>query len=206
MALSDAGSVDTFEGADRGIKSVRIGLISDTHIPRDTRILPPHVGEAFKDVDLILHAGDIYLPSVLDELENIAPVLAARGNGDWEFPRDHRLKKTQVFDVAGLSVGLTHGINHTPSPEYYDKMMEREFGKRVDVVVFGDTHVATVERNNGTLLVNPGNPALPGNRFELGTVGLLEIEGSRARVRIVQLSEFSLPFNRELIYHPGTSR
>ena len=61
---------------------MRIGLISDTHIPHDAKAIPPQVKEVFRGVDLILHAGDIYLSSVLDELEEIAPVLAARGDDD----------------------------------------------------------------------------------------------------------------------------
>ncbi len=56
---------------------MKIGLISDTHIPEVTKSLPQEVKETFKDVDLILHAGDIYLPRVLDGLARFAPVLAA---------------------------------------------------------------------------------------------------------------------------------
>ena len=83
--------------------------------------------------------------------------------------------------------------------------MEREFGKRFDIIVFGDTHVAVVEKYNGILLVNPGSPTLPNNRFELGTVGLLEITGNRPKAHIVQLSDFPLPFHRELIYYEGAA-
>ena len=81
--------------------------------------------------------------------------------------------------------------------------MERKFGKRIDIIIFGDTHVALVARYNGILLVNPGSPTLPNGRFELGTVALLEIIGNHAEARIVQLSEFPLPFHRELIYYRG---
>ncbi len=48
-----------------------IGLLSDTHIPEAEKELPPELMEAFRGVDLILHAGDIYIPSVLDNLEYI---------------------------------------------------------------------------------------------------------------------------------------
>ena len=64
---------------------MRIGLISDTHIPDVARAIPRNVSRAFSGVDLILHAGDIQLASVLDELERIAPVLAARGDDDYPF-------------------------------------------------------------------------------------------------------------------------
>ena len=79
--------------------------------------------------------------------------------------------------------------------------MEREFGKRMDIIVFGDTHVAMVESYDGTLLVNPGSPTLPNGLFELGTVGLLGIMENRAEARIIQLSEFHLPFHQKLIYY-----
>ena len=59
-----------------------IGLISDTHIPEAASELPPKVYKAFRDVDLILHGGDMHIIDVLDWLEGIAPVLGAKGNGD----------------------------------------------------------------------------------------------------------------------------
>jgi len=180
---------------------VRVGLIADTHIPRDVKAIPPHVKEAFKNVDLILHAGDIYTGDVLDELENIAPVLAARGNGDWRLPEDRRLKDNHVLDVGGVRLGMTHGLDYPRSPDYYDAAMERDFGGRVDVLVFGDTHTAMVETLNSVCLVNPGSPALPSNRYELGTVGLLEIAGNKCEARIVQLGDFPLPFDRDLVYY-----
>ena len=57
---------------------MRLGLISDTHIPEVTKELPPQIAKALQGVDLILHAGDVYAPFVLDELERIAPVLVAK--------------------------------------------------------------------------------------------------------------------------------
>ncbi len=163
--------------------------------------MPSHVQETFKNVDLILHAGDIYLPRVLDELETIAPVLAARGNGDGDFPQDHRVSDKHILDIAGLNLGLAHAIYYPGTLYLFDEMMEQEFGKRMDIIVSGDTHAAMVERYNGTLLINPGSPTLPNNQFKLGTVGLLEITENWSRASIIQLSEFSLPFHRELIYN-----
>jgi len=55
-----------------------IGLISDTHIPDRARELPEKVIEAFENVELIIHAGDLTSPKVIEELENIAPVMAVR--------------------------------------------------------------------------------------------------------------------------------
>ena len=56
---------------------MRIGLISDTHIPEACEHLPPRVFEVFAGIDLVMHAGDVYVNRVLDELSAIAPVIAA---------------------------------------------------------------------------------------------------------------------------------
>ena len=169
-----------------------IGLIADTHVPRDAKALPPQVKLAFRGVDLILHAGDIYVPGVLDELEKTAPVLAARGNGDHDFHEDRRLKDSHILHIDGLRLGLAHIVIYPELPHYpLDKTMERHFGGRLDIVVFGDTHVALVESYRGVLLVNPGSPTLPNGLFKLGTVGLLEITGGKAGARIVHLSDVS---------------
>lgn len=191
----------TFEPASLGTGPVRIGLISDTHIPRDAKMLPPHVAAAFRGVDLILHAGDIYVQSVLDELEEIAPVLAARGNGDGAFPPDRRVERSHTFDVAGVSLGITHGLDCPRSSEDCDRAMQREFGRHVDVIVVGDTHLAMAEMFDGIHFVNPGSPTLPRNLYQLGTVGLLEITGGTVEARIVPLDEFPIPFQRHLIYY-----
>jgi len=202
VRLSDAETIDTFKATDTKIEPIRIGLIADTHISKDAKMLPPHVKEAFKDVDLILHAGDINLPGVLDELETIAPVRAARGNEDWEIPEDHRLKDDHVLHIAGLNLWLTHAGYYPELPEsLFHEKMEREFGNRIDIIVFGDTHVATVERFKGILVVNPGSPTVPNGLFELGSVGILEIMGNMPKARIVQLSDFPIPFHRKLFYY-----
>ena len=65
-----------------GTRPLRIGLISDTHIPEARKTLWPQVFDAFADVDMIFHAGDVHEFHVLDALEEVAPVYAARGNGE----------------------------------------------------------------------------------------------------------------------------
>src|SRR2546425_13126368 len=84
---------------------MRIGLISDTHQPSDRKSLWDEVGTIFAGVDLILHAGDIVLPVVLDWLEEIAPVLAARGNNDFGW-QDDRVKELQLIEAGGYKVAV----------------------------------------------------------------------------------------------------
>src|SRR5438067_983904 len=129
--------------------SLRLGLISDTHIPEARRELWPQVFEAFRGVDAILHAGDIHDLVVIDQLSDIAPTFAARGNGDDGSggrpvqPGDARLKPAWLLEFGGLKVGLTHDL---PVPEYpphltVERACMRHFRcTDLDVVIYGDTH------------------------------------------------------------------
>jgi len=128
---------------------MRIGLISDTHIPEARPELWEQIFHAFDGVDMIMHAGDIHEFHVLDALEQVAPVYAARGNGEDGSggrpvqPEDPRVKYAWLMELEGLCVGLTHFV---PVPERPPNMtmarwLERFFPeRRPDVIVSGDTH------------------------------------------------------------------
>jgi putative phosphoesterase len=166
---------------------VRIGLISDTHIPSAIPTLWPVVREVFAGVDLILHAGDLHETSVLDWLEEIAPVRCARGNGDWRVV-DPRVDETQVLEVEGLRIGMTHGLWFPDGPPLAVEIA-RVFGQPLDVLVLGDTHVELIEWVDGVLVINPGSATYPHNlRVQPGTVALLTIAQGRPQAELVFLS------------------
>lgn len=167
---------------------MKIGVISDTHIPRDAEALPQQIKAIFSGVDLILHGGDIYVLEVLDELETIAPVLAAQGNGDIWLPKDRRLRESHVLDIEGLRIGLTHSLDY-PEPFWrpLENAMKAEFGGPVDVFIFGGSHKPLVEIYKGVLLVNPGSPTLPLGLRKLGTVGILQVNRGKAEACIIPL-------------------
>jgi uncharacterized protein len=185
---------------------MRIGLISDTHIPEAQEELWPQVFEAFAGVDAILHGGDIHDLVVLDQLGGIAPLWAARGNGEdgsggRPIQPDHpRLREAWLLEFEGLKVGLTHDV---PIPEYpphmtVERAMMRYFGTTdVDVLVYGDTHVEAIDTIGKTLCVNPGSPTFPHNyNTQLGTIGFLEISDGKAEATIWQLTERGIePFD-----------
>lgn len=167
-----------------------IGLIADTHVPTDAKDIPDEVRAAFRSVDLILHAGDIHLSQALDWLETIAPVLAAKGNGDYRTGEDRRLKNSQVVVVEGFRIGVSHGLSLPPELPWrpFSKIMMNEFGGPVDVFVFGDTHVAEIYMCEGVLMINPGSPTLPHNLTDrLGTVGRLDITRGKVRAFVIPL-------------------
>lgn len=171
-----------------------IGLLSDTHIPVDAKALPGQIKEVFRDVDLILHAGDIYIVSVLDELESIAPVLAAQGDDDAsDVTSDRRVKEQHAISVDGVTISLMHrepgfGPWATFPESRVDPDPASPHGKEISgIVVFGDTHRTKVVNRGGFLLINPGSPTFPYYVHRPGTVALLTVSSGKAKVHIVQL-------------------
>lgn len=178
---------------------MRIGLIADTHITQAGKKPPHQVAEAFRGVDRILHAGDLLILSVLDWLEKIAPVLAVHGNGDSGLLPDPRLPEARVLTICDQRLGLCHCLGPLGD---LPNFMERYFNGAVDIIVFGDTHVATIETRSGVLLVNPGSPGIPrGLVGMLGTVGILNITDDKVEARIIPLPSprYSLATMRSII-------
>ena len=181
---------------------MRIGLISDTHIPTAGRDLWPQVYDALRGVDLIMHAGDLHDPVVLDWLEPLAPVLAVSGNGDyggWQRtvpPTDPRLRESRVLTLDGpdgdpLRIGLVHDLPlpEAPPQRTLEGLMRHFFGGPVNVIVRGSTHAAEITTLKGVLIVNPGSPTFPNHQtLRLGTIGYLDIEGGLVKPSILQLT------------------
>jgi len=176
---------------------MRIGLISDTHIPTATPELWPEIYAALRGVDLIMHGGDLMVPEVIDWLEGVAPVMAVSGNGDytgWQrsiAPEDPRLSESKVLSVDALRIGLVHDFQLPEAPPLrtMEGLMLHYFGGPVNVIVRGSTHAAEITTVKGVLIVNPGSPTFPNHQSaRLGTVGFLDIEGGRMRPSILQLT------------------
>ena len=158
-----------------------IGLISDTHIPDRARVLPQKVLEAFSDVELILHAGDLTSPKAIDELEEIAPVMAVQGNMDRANGID--LPKAKVIEAEGLKIGLIHGEVYPRADS--DQLLYLAKELDVDILVSGHSHQPKIEQKEGILLLNPGSPVVP--RLADRTVMLLEIKDKAVDVEIVKI-------------------
>lgn len=158
-----------------------IGLISDTHIPDRMRELPKKVFEAFKDVEMILHAGDITSQEVIEKLEEIAPVIAIQGNTDRIVGLN--LPKTAVVEAEELKIGVIHGEVYpradTQQLHYLAKQLD------VDILVSGHSHQPKVEKVEDVLLINPGSPTVP--RLADRTVMLLEINKKEVDVELVKV-------------------
>ncbi len=162
-----------------------IGLLSDTHIPDHAKEIPDQLKEVFRGVDLILHGGDIYSVSVLDQLEQIAPVQAAIGDDDpYTTVKDNRVKYKHTLNIDDINIWLIH---QKPDPLPTISQKAPLLSQPPDVIIFGHTHMAKVDNSQNILLVNPGSPTFPHYRLELGTVGLLSIDSGKFEAQIIQL-------------------
>ena len=158
-----------------------IGLISDTHIPDRARILPQNVIDAFNDVDLILHAGDLTSPKVIEELEELAPVIAVQGNMDRA--NGILLPKAKIIEAEDLRIGLIHGEVYPRADS--DQLLYLAKELNVDILVSGHSHQPKIEQKEGILLLNPGSPIVP--RLADRTVMLLEVNGKQVDVEIIKI-------------------
>ena len=152
-----------------------VGLLSDTHLPGAVRSLDdlgPEPARFFSSVDLILHAGDVTSPVVLDWLEQYAPVVCATGNND-SF-QDPRSREVQVLELEGWHIGLVHSLRRHARPV---PALQKIFATPVDIMVWGHSHRERLEFRDGVVLLNSGSATLPDQKgLRLGTVGLLELE------------------------------
>jgi putative phosphoesterase len=137
------------------IETFKVGVISDTHGHLD-----PRAKEVFEQakVDHIIHAGDIGLPFLILDLEDIAPVTAVLGNNDEAI----NFKETELVELKGRKF-LVHHVVDPKAPE--DKIKRKIIRENPDVVVFGHTHKQFCETIGNTLYFNPGYAGKP--RFKL---------------------------------------
>ena len=154
---------------------MRIGVISDTH-----NYLDPKVHKLFEGVEHILHAGDIGLPSILLELQEIAPVTAVSVNTD--DPGFH-YRLTEIVALAGRKFLLHHIVNPRLPDDSLQELIARE---RPDVLVFGHTHKPFSETIGGTLFLNPGYAGK--SRFGMErTLAILDCTGKNIRPEYFKL-------------------
>jgi hypothetical protein len=152
-------------------KPLRIGLISDTH-----GLLRPEAAAFLRGSDLIVHAGDICDPSVLEALRDIAPTTAVRGNndrGDWA----DSIRESELVEVGDIVIYAVHDIAEIDiDPE----------AAGVRVVVSGHSHRPSAAERGGVLYINPGS-AGP-RRFRLPiSLAELSVDDSGVTARFVEL-------------------
>lgn len=151
---------------------MKIAVLSDTHL-REGQSLPRWVWEQCEGVDLIVHAGDVVSPSILTDLEQIAPLEVVQGNCDgWELSR---LPQRKVITYEEVAIGVTHGaygLGRT-TPERALRTFDND---KVDLIIFGHSHIPYHEKRGNILLFNPGSPT-DKRRQPKYSMGIINIQG-----------------------------
>lgn len=177
-----------------------IGVVSDTHVNLGgKRQLPPQLFALLRDVDLILHAGDLNTLRVVTDLEALAPVYAVRGNNDdWEAMR---LPSTRVLPIEACRIGLAHGdLGHggatmRPLPGVYGSghaganalsLFEEQ---DIHCIVFGHSHWPLIqwwqrEDQSQVLLFNPGSAGKK-RKAPHHSCGLLRVDGAHLEAELL---------------------
>lgn len=131
-----------------------LAVIADTHLPRGKRRLPESCVERLRRADLILHAGDLSSLGFLSELRSLGPeVDAVFGNADEPELRE-LLPRERVVVAGGARIGLVH----IPGPRAGRNERLLAHFPGCDAVVYGHTHLPSVERAGATWILNPGSP------------------------------------------------
>lgn len=158
----------------------RVGVVSDTH-----GLMRPEALAALEGSELILHAGDVGSPEILEALRAIAPVVAVRGNNDKGAWADG-LPAFELVTVEATSVYVLHDVADLDLDPV---------AAGIGVVIFGHSHKPLVERRRGALYLNPGS-AGP-RRFTLPiAVARLTVEGASAEAEVVPLEPNGAPRGR----------
>ncbi len=150
----------------------RVGVISDTH-----GLVRSQALEALAGSELVIHAGDIGKPEILDPLRKIAPVVAVRGNvdhGDWA----NTLPMSETVRIDQVKIHVVHKLDDLaidPAPA------------GIAVVICGHSHRPSVRRENGVLYFNPGS-AGPRRFHLLPSVGVLLVDGARVEAQVIELT------------------
>jgi putative phosphoesterase len=162
---------------------MRVIVLADTHAPRRWKSCPPAVAVWLLQADVILHAGDVCVAAVLDELAGYAPVHAVVGNNDAPDVAAWGAQPTLETELAGLKVAMIHDAG---AADGRLRRMRATF-PRADVVVYGHSHIPLDVREEGFRIFNPGSPT-DRRRQPHGSIGVLEIDsGSLLGARIIDV-------------------
>ncbi len=161
---------------------MKIGVISDTHIPDRCDHIPAVILEAFKHVDMVLHAGDLVNLAVLKELEAVCPkVFVVTGNMDSKEVAKKYPQK-QIIQVSGFKLGLMHGYGH---PQNLVNVLKDAFkNDKCNIIVFGHSHKPMNENLDGIIFFNSGSAT--DFSADCNSYGIIEING-QIKAKIIKI-------------------
>ena len=163
-------------------RTVRIAVVSDTHVPRFAFRLPEALRlVAAERPDAIVHCGDFTSLDVVAPFEGIAPFVAVAGNNDGS-EIVARFGRRRIVEFGGARLGLVHGDGNRGTT--LGRARAAFASDSVDAILFGHSHVPYLQWHDGTIVLNPGS-ATDKRRQPLFSFAMLEIDASGVKPRLV---------------------
>jgi uncharacterized protein len=134
---------------------MKIIVLSDTHLPKRNRGLPPRLLEELQDVDLIIHAGDWQTIDVYHQLQTYGKVEGVYGNVDNDDVTG-LLSSKKIVEAGRFRIGITHGHGKGKTTE--KRAIAAFEGEKVDCIIFGHSHIPVKRYEDNLLIFNPGSP------------------------------------------------
>jgi putative phosphoesterase len=159
-------------------------ILADTHVPRFRRELPAELAPHLAGCDIVLHAGDVTDPAVLDRLAAHAPVLAVLGNADGPEVAAWGAVERLEMEIGGVAVAMVHDAG--PARGRPGRL--RRWFPAAELVVYGHSHIPAIERDGGRILVNPGSPTWK-RRQPHPTVAIARLARGHVDVTLVALGQ-----------------
>ncbi|MBL7130867.1 MAG: metallophosphoesterase family protein [Candidatus Omnitrophica bacterium] len=163
---------------------MKIGVISDTHIPIRATEIPKQILNEFSQVDLVLHSGDLETLSVLDSLSKVCSrVEAVYGNMD---PLEVRrlLPQKRIIEVGKIRIGMTHGSGPAKGLVFTVEQIFK--GDNLNIIIFGHSHSPLNEKRGSVLFFNPGS-ATDKIFSPFNSYGIIEIVNDKIEAKIIRL-------------------
>ncbi|RLB06334.1 MAG: metallophosphoesterase [Deltaproteobacteria bacterium] len=169
---------------------MKIGVISDTHLPSVTKQFKDLVNDRFADCQMVVHAGDFTSPEVYYYLNEMTSgnLIAVCGNMD---PLELRnfLPEKRIFEVMGVKIGLIHGWG---APYDLEERIKGVFhADRVQCIIYGHSHNGANHKRGEILFFNPGSPT---DRYyaKVNSIGYLSIQGGEIKGEIVPIAPLKI--------------
>lgn len=139
----------------QGVVNIKIGILSDTHISKDLYKIEELLNKNFKDVDIIIHAGDFKSAKVIDLIKSKKNFIGVFGNNDGEAVRN-QINEKEIIKLNNYKIGIYHGDGEAKTT--IDRAYDMFKNDKIDIIIFGHSHQPIIKTKNKTLILNPGSP------------------------------------------------
>jgi putative phosphoesterase len=160
---------------------VRIGVISDTHVPSQCHEMPDAVWRALEGCEKVIHAGDFDSWKTYEDFKRRFPTFGVIGNRD-DFGPCEEVPERRILELPGLKVGVIHGWG---SPAGLAERIRRSWTEPVDLLIFGHSHLAGLQEVNGVRMLNPGS-ATDVFFAERQTLAIIELD-EQPRIEMIEI-------------------